>query len=181
MEDDRFVVKNNTKTILVLSKNKIKMGPGEVIDLISRTGKSLQELDRDPEIKLNLAYRNLVLIDKFDSRPILVQGAVDTDLSKKIDALMEMVSNKGTIEIREEPIAIDSILEVIRLEMSKIKGRVDKEGNPVNVSKEEEEMRLKAIKQMIKHDKKVNKNFDKFGKERKNEEESEDFSDIIDF
>ncbi|GAF90343.1 unnamed protein product, partial [marine sediment metagenome] len=74
MEEDRFVVQNNTNTVLILTKNKITMSPRQVVDLIIRTGKSLHELDKDPEIRLNLAYKNLILIDKFDSRSILVQS-----------------------------------------------------------------------------------------------------------
>ena len=182
MEEDRFVVKNNIKTILILSENKIKMTPGQVIELISRTGKSLQEIERDPEIRLNLAYKNLILIDKFDSRSVLIQGSTDTTLSKKIDALLELVANKETVEVREEPIAIDSILDVIRTEMSKIRGRVDENGDSSDFSEEEEEerMRLEALEQIVNQDKKVDKNFDKFGKKRK-DEEVDDFSDIIDF
>ena len=169
---DKFIVKNNSGNVLMLSKSRITLAVGGVIDLAPRLEKTVSELHRDREISAEIANGNLVKIEEFDS-------STEAGLDKKLDMLIGLMKNKTPAPIQSAPASVDlsGMEEMIKNEIRKISNR-SSDDSETSVS-EEDKMREEALMAMIKKKSKES-NLKGFGGKDK-ETESDDFTDLIDF
>ena len=177
--EDRFIVKNNSGNVLMLSKNRITLAVGGVIDLAKRLNKTIGELNRDQEISLELSNGNLIKEDEFDS-------SKEAGLDRKLDALIDLMKEGKSVSSVKDPspqtsvpFDISVLGNIIRHEISKISLGMKNGEDPM--SSEEEKMRERALMEMIKNKEKgQDSNLDGFGGQDK-ETDSDDFTDLIDF
>jgi len=88
--EDEWIVQNNSGTVLILPKNKLKFTNGGKMDLVKQLGLSVKEIELDREIKRELTYNNLVTIKKTDS-----SKENEAELSKKMDAMINLLQQGG--------------------------------------------------------------------------------------
>jgi len=178
---EKFIVRNNSGTMLNLSKNGIMLKPNQDVDLVHRTNKRLIDLENDPEILREIGFNNLIIMEKYDSR--------NNDLSEKMDKIIKTLEPKPVIEEKIEKIDLSEMENIV----AKCLKRFFKTGKMVigeTSEKEEivkksykknndEELRQKAIEQLLSRSVPIETNL-KPAQERQIEGQ-EDFSDMIDF
>jgi hypothetical protein len=175
---DKFLVKNNTNTLLNLPKNRITIVAGGEIELVSRLNKSLADIKRDPEILRELMYNNLILVEEIDNSK--------QNIETKIDKLFNLVENNKSENNILNSLTIEALEEVLSRKLKEIITNVQ----PIKESKEgeqdteiisnEDKMRERLLEQLVNNQKPKDQRLDNLGKEKKIDK-SEDFSDIIDF
>jgi len=195
MSQETWVVKNNTKTILRLNENKLTFKPKQEKDLCFHTKKTISELERDEEIKINLSYNNLITIEKYDPKddeqkkiieairseftamnplPPPPDATVGNDLKEIKDLLSSISLNKSDINQEELINAIKSALpEQIEI-IKKDKNIVSEEEN------KDDRIREAALMKLISSGKKAETHLNSFGTETKIESESEGNADLLD-
>ena len=189
----RYILKNNSGTVLNLAKNKIMLKPNQMVDMVNRTEKTIVEIENDVEIMREIGYKNLLVIERFDPNDR------SEELVRKMDNLLERLQceKKEPIpepvkelvkEIIQEPVKEE--IKISNINLEDIKKVVDeclksvlKSGNFVQsgnktINNDDEKLRELAIEQLLKRAAPVEKNLN-LGVDR--EVEHEDHSDDIDF
>jgi hypothetical protein len=173
---DKFLVKNNSGTILKLIKNRITIAVDGQIDLATRLNKTIAELKRDPEISREITYNNLVILEEFDA-------SKDYELRDKLDVLIDIMSKekKDKPQVNISDGIIDAIEKILNEKLSKINvNTIQNDANHEIVDREEDRLREKVLEQLVSRQKPTEMNFESLGSEKKIEKK-EDFSDLIDF
>ena len=179
---DKFLVKNNSGTLLNLVKNRITIAVGGQIELSARLNKSISELKRDPEISREITYNNLIILEEFDSTK-------DYELRDKLDTLIGIMSGGKKDQSQPQASSQDGILEAIdrmlneklsRLKIGESKQEVKVETKEEIRTNEEDRMRERILEEMISRQKPSEKNFESLGNE-KTIEKKDDYSNLIDF
>lgn len=165
--EEKWIVMNNTGKILNLPKNGILLkSKNEVVDLISLTGKSVIDLERDQEIRIALSHNDLITLEKVNPYEKKEdKEEKNSEISKKLDDLISVVKGLN--------LSPEKTVEIIR--------EVGTSSSDKDSKKymDEEKMRLAAIEDIV--NKSKNKKVKNFGEERRKEGDIDDFSDIIDF
>lgn len=169
---DKWIVQNNVHGPLHLPRNKIRlMKFGDEIDLVSYTGKTIDQLELDPEIGRAFSFNHLKEVQKGE---IIKENQVSA-LEKKIDKLFELLSNKSNeVDLNELASKI-----IFAQEKNFVKNEDNLSQNVV-LRDEEERMREDALAKLISSAKKPEQKMDSFGKNEKEVESDGDFTDLID-
>jgi hypothetical protein len=173
----RYVLKNNSGTVLNLAKNKIMFRPNQMIDIVSRTGKTIIDIENDPEIMREIGYKNLVLIERFDPND------KSEELSRKMDSILAKLE-----PINVEPVASKEIKENNEFNINDIKDVIkeclksvlksESLTNIKNIESEDDKIREMAMEKLLKTSSPMFKNLN-LGVDK--EVEHEDHSGDIDF
>lgn len=181
MKNDLFRVRNNSGTIFRLKDKKITFSIGQEIDLCSQLNMTYGQIKNDPEIKRELAYNNLKLIDSYDSSAHLqkTDSSID-DLKDNIGLLLNKLNK--SLNDKDDKFDIEKLEKILDSKLSKlkIKGGSSKSDDE-DLSDDEEKLREDAIEKLLKRKGSFEKSFNEFGQERKREKDDDDFSDLIDF
>lgn len=209
--EERWIVRSNIAGILHLPANRLTFKKnGDSKDLVRLLKKSVEQLEKDDEIKLHLSYRNLVTVEKKSKEEIRDQEITnklddvinivkskdspkDTGVSKKVDKIIEMIESQEGEEV--DPVIVREQIPSPMLDLSdllKTSGLLDelkhhinqaiksKEQDVLKEVNEEEEMRDDAMKKLLAKSKDPEKSFDKLGV-NKEIESSDEFEHLIDF
>jgi len=209
--EERWIVRSNIAGILHLPTNKLTFKKhGESKDLVRLLKKSVEQLERDDEIKLHLSYKNLVTIEKKSKEEIRSKEITkklddvidivksqkepkDTGVSTKVDKIISMIESQEGEE--SDPIIIREQVPSPTLDLSdllKTSGLLDELKHHINQAikdktksiseedNEEEYMRDDAMKKLLSESKDPEKSFDKLGKD-KEIEVPDGFEELIDF
>lgn len=182
--EDKWVVQNNSGKILILPINKLRFTINGRMDLVERLGLNVREIEINKEVKREIAYNNLVTIEKHDSI-----SEHEKELAGKMDKMMSLLESGISpqapsvqkveivkqIESQADAESLSAVLDKY------FKDRGMDTGEAKKKIEEEEKMREDAIKQLIDHDKKPDSTLKGFGDKKEVKEEPEDFSDLIDF
>ena len=176
---EKWDVRNNTKTILFLPQNKIKLNPENSIDLVEFTGKRVIDLENDKEIKRELSYNNLITIQKIKDEPQPIVSAAPNmqPIEDKLNKILGMLSEQDKASLESGKINLDSLEEILKEKLKNIT-ITPKEKDEEIAKKEDEKMREKAIEVMIEKEKQKEDNLKAFGQSTKIED-AEDHSDFI--
>jgi len=174
--EDRFVVKNNSGSVLMLPMNRITLAMGASIELCSRLDKTVKELKNDREISLEIKQGNLVAQDEYEA---------DTGLDGKIDKLLGLMEAGGTQRPMIDAQMIEEILarQLSNLDIGKMvleKTEEKKRDKEVDEGK----MREEALKKIVGDKKLEDSNLEGFGgkfKEVESDEDDDNNIDLIDF
>lgn len=164
---EKWIIKKNINGILYMSKNRIKLvGQNDAVDLIAHTGKTVAQLEKDPEILLNKAHNNFITVE-------LVRDEINNEQMGQMFALLKdsmrqmMSDNKGSME--------EIVDKISKIKPSESKIVVINDGGRVITAedeKEEEMMRQSAIKDLLKKDDKSEKNIGNIGDYKEAQDES---------
>lgn len=186
MEEEQWIVKNNTKGPLMLPINKVNFKTsGQEKELCFHTGKTIEALEHDPEIKMNLAHQNIVTIYK-SSEGGQNRGSEETyyilQEIKNLKKLIEDNPQKQDAPQAQIPFNTDDLIKAIKDNLVvNVTGNSSSEGDGNIVSSEEEKMKEEALRKLIFNSKKdVSKSFDGLGSEKEVINEAEGNEDLLD-
>lgn len=176
---DKWVVESKLDW-LHLPKNKLTFRKkGDLKDLVKETGKSVFDLEKDPEIQLHLAQSNLIEKEKYNYYQELQSAQANSDVQSKFDALVELLS-------RPQPVSspdLTSVIDALSAKMSSLidekmgnikKGDNEKSDDPVSSNDNDERVKEELLKEMINNSTK-NIKLKNVGREQKVENEAKDF------
>jgi len=169
--EEQWVVKNNTKGILLFPKNKIKFNFfGQEKELCFFTNKTVSELEKDEEVKINLAHNNIITVSKTTR-----EEKKENEIYSQIKELKDLIINSNQKITPQQSMNVDmeSIAKAISKEIN-IKLNIVSGAENVVFLKEEERMREDILKQFVlKNRDNSEKNIKHFGQEKKVDNESE--------
>jgi len=176
---ETWVIQNNTKTILHMPQNKIRLEPNAgKVDLVSFTGKEVKDLEHDVEIQRELTYNNIITLDKVKLKK------EDHAIANKLDQLITLFGSKEeaqqTVNMDMANLDLSAIEEIIKNRLQDIEVHVDGAVKDKR-AEEDEKMREEAITKMVEKEDHKGTSFATLGKEREIETEEEDLTDFIDF
>jgi hypothetical protein len=184
MAEEQWIVKNNTKGPLILPKNKLTFPKVNMEkELCFTTGKTVDELERDAELRDNLKFNNLITVKKVKKEPV---GTTDTSgLADQLEDLKKIIIQQAqnqpqTIIQQAEPqnIDTDALVDAIK---SKININIGTGSDNDVVSLEDEKMREEALKNLVfKKDDKMKTNFKNIKEAKEVDGDSESFEDLMD-
>jgi len=209
MKNESWVVKNITKGPLYLPQNKIRFHkPNQERDLVFFTGKTIFQLERDPEIHKHLKEKTIETVGeiiRFDNPSVISDDAINKlrkeienqNIASQIDELKELLKAAKEKE-NQEPISqpppppepaptpnidMSEIIKTIKDNINvTINQQVGEKTSYNENDEEEEKLREEALEKLIFSKKeKITKNFEKLGKEKEIENESSGNEDLLDF
>lgn len=177
---ESWVVRNKSGKTLFLTKNNILFKrDGDAIDLVARTGKRIDDLEFDKEIKINFSYNNLVTVSKVREEKVMeIPNEIDEKLNKLLDAVASIRAVEN-VEKNDNSSDINKILSYIKdMKINGVSNEID-----VDQEKNEEKLREDFLKQLMenKKAKEEDTKMDNFGKNKRQIDSDEDFTDLIDF
>lgn len=183
---EQWVVKNNTRGPVFLPKNKIHFNhPDQEKELCFTTNKTVEELERDPEINFNIEKGFIITVSKISEKQQekIENRKVVSDLSQQIDELKALLiaSQQQNQNNQPEPKELDTdkIIEAIKDNIQiNVKSSGKSEENIV--SSEEEKMKEDALKELIFRKDKSTKSFDNLGSSKEVKIEGEGNEDLLD-
>lgn len=174
---ESWIVRNNSGNSLFLTNNGILFRKnGDTVDLVVRTGRRVSDLEFDKEIRINFAHNNLVTISKDDGKQeaaIIDNSKIEEKLNLLIDAVSHMKSNQNS---PSENNGLDEIKSYLK---SITSNNVSE--NRENPTDEEDRIRENVLDKLINNKGKFEGQLDNFGKNKRELESGEDFTDLIDF
>lgn len=175
---EKWIVKNNSGTMLNLPKCGIFFKKAdEVLDLVNHTGRTVSDLENDPELRKNFSYNNILTIEKVKFTPEAISDSESLQtLSKKLDILTEYISKKTE---NNDQIDMSKIEDIVKKGLFGLSSNIVLNNDTRN--NEEEEMRQDALKKLIDNSSASEKNLENFGSKKREIEDHDDFSDMIDF
>jgi len=186
---DKWVVKNNSGTAfnLGLGSCRITFTPEGRVDLVERSNKDIDYLERVEDLQTALFHNNLITLEKFDHRNPDV-----SEVSEKLNSLIQIISSKVPEKKEDQSPSLtkEDIGEILGAHLSDLKDMISKQkpivinqgsGQVGQENEEEERMREDAMKTLIEKDTSSSKsNLDDFGSKREIQiEDMEDFTDLI--
>lgn len=189
-QSEKWLVKNNTGTMFFLPKNRIKFEPPNTCrDLVAATGKTVEELERDPEISINVGEigdhsRGLVTVEKIKAvREEIVEKIIVKEKSLDIENLENKINSLASIIEMLVQRPVETSTEIDEEKLAKL---IQENMNItfVNgeniVSRENEKGIEKAIERMVStHKKPDDKNFESLGKNIEVDDDALDNVDIL--
>jgi len=175
---ESWVVRNNSGKSLFLTNNGILFRKnGDIVDLVVRTGRRVHDLEFDKEIIINLSHNNLVTVSKDYGKEDT--AIVDNSkIEEKLNLLIDAVSNIKNIQnLPSENNGLDEIKSYLK-SIASTDSFVEKKEEIVN---EEEKIREDVLDKLINNNTKFEGQLDNFGKNKRELESEEDFTDLIDF
>ena len=181
MTEEQWIVRNNTSGPLILPNNKLTFSKcGQEKELCFLTNKTISELERDQEIKMNLSHKNIITVFKTE-KPV---SDTDTEgISNKLEDLKKLIldSSQNVQIIEKEASApqvdISQIVDAIK---GQININIGSESGENVVSLEDEKMKEEAIKQLVFRKDDLKKNLQNMGSTKQIKNESEGNEDLLD-
>lgn len=159
--EEKYIVRNNSGTILRLTKYRITLNINQTIDLVTALNKSVSEIKRDVEIAREMGYRNLVLVEEV----VPIANTANLDPSK-LDEIINL--------LKEQKVVQQFVINNSSVEANSVKAEIDK-------LDEEEKMREDALLFTLGRSKSPKvKNIKDMGNAKKIEN-ADDFGDKINF
>jgi hypothetical protein len=173
---DRFVVRNNLNSAFRMDKYKLTFAPSTAIDLVGFLKRSTAEIKKDIHIMGEINAGNLIIVEEVDEA-----SDKNDEMSKKLDLLIGLLAAKKS---DSQEGMLEAIEDLISKKLGNVQGGSVQKVEEKSKEDDEERMREKALEIMIQKDrKKFDGNTDGFGKQNRiiEEENGEDFSDLLDF
>lgn len=184
MSKEHWIVKSNAEGHLFLPKLGLSFkSKNNEKELCFLTGKSVADLEKDPEIISSMAANNLITVSKETI------SEDNENLINEINELKKMI-REGRSEtntqpsIPQQPFDFTALINAIKTEIKTSVGSANVSGqageNIVLSDDSEEKAREEAIKQLIFKGKDTSvKNFDKLGSETQVENESDGNENLL--